>query len=56
MVSALAAELRTFAVSRLTDRLAVWDKDPDSSDDFVAKCRWYRDGLRQPEQELRQHM
>ena len=52
MASALVAELRTEAVSKLTDRLAVWDEDPDSFDDFVAKCRWYRDGLRKPEEGL----
>ena len=27
-------------------------KDTDSFDDFVAQCRWYRDGLRKPEQRL----
>ena len=50
MTSALAAELRTVAVSSLTDRLAVWDEDP--LDDFAAQCCWYRDGLREPEKGL----
>ena len=57
MASALVAELRTEAVSKLTDRLAVWGEDPDSFDDFAAQCRWYRDGLRKPDQkDWRQHM
>ena len=38
------------AMSKLTDRFAVWDEDPDSIDDFAAQCRWYRDGLRKSEQ------
>ena len=49
VVSALVAELTTVAMSNLTDRLAVWDDDPDSFDDFAAQCRWYRDGFRNPE-------
>ena len=39
-------------MSRLADRVAVWDEDPDSSGDFAAQCRWYRDGLRKSEQRL----
>ena len=39
-------------MSKLTDRIAVWDEDPDSFDDFAAQCRWYRDGLRKSEQAL----
>ena len=38
VVSALVAELTTVAMSKLTDRLAVWDEDPDSFDDFAAQC------------------
>ena len=52
VVSALVAELTTAAVSKLTDRWAVWDEDPDSFHDFDAQCRWYRDGLRKPAQGL----
>ena len=52
VVSALVAELTTVAMSKLTDRLTVWDEDPDSFDDFAAQCRWYRDGLRKSEQGL----
>ena len=37
---------------KVTDRLTVWDEDPDSFDDFAAQCRWYRDGLRKSEQKL----
>ena len=37
---------------KVTDRLTVWDEDPDSFDDFAAQCRWYRDGLRESEQKL----
>ena len=48
VVSALVAELTTVAMSKLTDRLAVWGDFPDSFDDFAAQCRWYRDGLRKP--------
>ena len=52
VVSALVAELTTIAMSNRTDRLAVWDEDPDSFDDFAAQCRWRRDGLKNPEQGL----
>ena len=55
VVSALVAELTTAAMSKLTDRLAVWDEDPDSFGDIAAQCRqcrWYRDGLKKPEQGL----
>ena len=40
------------AMPKVTDRLTVWDEDPDSFDDFTAQCRWYRDGLRKSEQKL----
>ena len=40
------------AMPQLTDRVAVWDEDPDSFDDFTAQCGWYRDGLRKSEQGL----
>ena len=40
----MAAELTTIAMSKVTDRLLVWDEDPDSFDDVAAQCRWYRDG------------
>ena len=39
-------------MSKLTKRLAVWDEDPDSFDDFAARCRRYRDGLRKSEKGL----
>ena len=39
-------------MSKLTDRLAVLDEDPDSFDDFAVQFRWYRDGLRMPVQGL----
>ena len=29
-------------MSKLTDRIAVWDKDPDSFDGFAAQCRWFQ--------------
>ena len=51
-VSALVSELTTVAVSKITDRLSVWDEDPDSFDDFAAQCRWYRDGLEKSEKGL----
>ena len=37
-------------MSRVTERPGVWDEDHDSFDDFAAVCRWYKGGLRRPEQ------
>ena len=48
----MAAELTTIAMSKVTDRLLVWDEDPDSFDDVAAQCRWHRDGPRKSEQRL----
>ena len=48
VLSALLAELTSVAMAQPTERLAVWD----SFDDFAAQCRWYRCGLRKPEQGL----
>ena len=39
-------------MSKVTDRLIVWDEDPGSFVDFAAQCRWYRDGLRKSKQRL----
>ena len=35
-----------------SDKLHVWDEDPDTFDDFAAQCRWYRDGLKTSERSL----
>ena len=37
------AELTTVAMSKVTDRLAVWDEGPHSIDDFAAHCRCHRE-------------
>ena len=49
MVSALVADVTTVALSKVTDRVTLWEEDPDSFDDFAAPCRWYRDGLKKAE-------
>ena len=34
-------------MSKVTDRLTVWDENRDSFDDFAAHCHWYRAGKSQ---------
>ena len=52
VVSAVVEDLATVATSKVTDRLAVWDEDENSFDDFAAQCLWYRDDLRESERRL----